>query len=884
MAGENKTIKVSIAVDEQSSRQFNRIIEATTASVKKLADTTTKAMSGLAGGSVTNRSMQPGQAGGYRHYASPGAQKQQGILGSVFGTDAQGIRSMVQGTESAMRTVSTSLKSFVTSATSDIAKLHAAIAGVNTSMGAMGGGRRGGGWDPPSLSNLAAGAMPRRPFGSNMPLDLVPPAFRGGGMGGGPPGGGAGGGGWFGGGGLGIGGALSQGASMMGLGFIPSALRVAGPVGMAVAAAAGAYEYGAGAYQDNRIANLKQTISQPIAFEQRMAGVAAPFQEQYQRFRHGHDVAYSVALNQVRTNPGLRSVVQGMASERLDLRLREAGINDPRLSSLPGRLRGGVGSLVATGVDGGNGGAGAAMAASGGYLPMSVYKDMQAGGDGSVGTRNVRDIRRELELRHTSQDRAEAERALAQARFDQMSPRQREIVNMLGSPGSAMGTLGLQRQGMLGPGRNDPRDPAEYMKQLEAGLTASGYTASEFAGARRSIVSGAGKGYLRYIGGRELLSMQAGGAHGVEGMARMGGMLGDGARYGGSMKDALQSSIGSGGLDVTAGSDLFSHLGQRSMRFMSDISGTGAESFMRASAGLVGGGLGAPLDVGEQQRRGMMLNQGLDSFGSMTQGTAAPLYQATSVIGNMQAAGGNMALGFKLGHLDPSVLQGIARGGNINPSLSGMGMTQDVAIKALANQRKTPFYSTLDKTFQGETGSLLGEMRSFESTGGSWVDLVKDKTKNLTGAQKAREMMRLTETLGGAAFGGSAGLFAQLVGDEDFAPMLKAKGAHGIGPKGTLKAALGNEAAQMNLDAAAIGNAVKAGVIQAITDLNKNTKGAEEAIGALNGLRDKDGKMNAAGEAAAFGIAVNAATTAVMNLKKAMDAASGAGRPVKGNR
>lgn len=857
-----RQIRFQIAVDEVSARKAKALVDDLTRSVERLVQTASRAgsaLQGLGGGGGVNvtarRTPGPGQ-GGIGHMAAANAKG--GVVANILGGDASAVRNLVTSSQQAFSSVSAAIKTFVDRAESDVQRLTRAVAQLQRGLG--------GGVGSVSFGGPSSYAPGRGPSGTLLGMPGLPQALPGpggaplplpGGGGGRGAGGGPKGPGFFG----GIWGGAQQVGGMAGLGGVSGALGMLsrfGVVGGAVAAGAAGYEYLAGASQEGRVANLRYTVNEPLERLNRRAAVAAPFQQIYGRTRHG-DVAYGMAVQQTLRDTNVMSSLRFSHNQREELALRLSGIEDPTLRSVGKRLRSALSqNTIAEDMS-----YGGVMALLPGMAPDRLD---------STSRKTLREISEEIALRGMSPEQAQQFQQAVTAREALMDPRLAANANRLYH--SAMGNVGMARHGFLSTGMTRDAEGnviGHAMTDLEASLTAQGYGVGEYAGARRQLVSTAGKGYLGRIGATRLLNMQYGGLQGADSLLRAGGILSGGVGGGLGFLNAVQGSIGRGGLDVTAGSELFSALTSR-MLGTGQYQGNSAEAFARMAAAVVGGGAGAPMDVAEQMRRAAMFEGGLTNFGSLTSGAKAPLYQATSMFGAMGAMGGYGGGAEALMRMDPGLAMAIARGADIPDWAKGQGVTQEAAQKFLRYQRRAPLFEVVDDLYAGtETGALLGEVRKAEAGGGSFMDAFAARTKGLKGRARAHEEQRLAELLGGALYtqglaaspeAGAGTFLSQFSQAEGYgAGTLRGRGAGAAGPAGPEAAALQTEASQLRADSKIIAANI-AKLTTAIAALPALSAGGQAGVAAAAG-----GPDSIQGAQAAF-------VTAVREMTRAMSEAT----------
>jgi hypothetical protein len=720
--------------------------------------------------------------------------------------------------------------------------------------------------------------------------------------------------------GAGVVGGISTIASQTGLGGAGTLAGMVGRfgvVGGAIAAGGLAYNYLAGSSADTRKAALNYELGEPIRQQQRAAAVASPFNEAWGRVRHG-SVSYALAFDQASKDLAIQGSLRKTA-QREEQALREAGVIDPTFSGAARKVRSKMGQNSLAEWMGGQISFGQLMDRSSVQFLTQREEMRQRMAEGKstimdrlqpdfqqmsiehqVGLkrpalppevramsgeipRELLDFASEQAKRELPVKQAQDLQQAAAARYELLNPRVKETMDRV--YGGAMGEVSMARTGFLSSGytRNKAGEIVGYAPMdLEAKLTRLGYDRGEYAQTRRGVVSSAGMGYLNKVDATGLMSMRYGGLQGAEGLLRAGGMLGGsvgagadfllGRREAGGRAGGVQQSIGRGGLDVTEGSELFQDLTRRALQIGQFGAGDTFSTYASGVASLVAGGIGAPLDVAEQQRRAHQVAQGQEAFGQITTGKAAPLYEAASVLNAIKATGGRYSLATEaLRGTAPEVLQGIVRGGKVPQGLLSQFNTEAEARRAAKSFLKSSAAAPLleipsdPRYATGKGGELL---REFKKAGGDFGDLADRRLKAEGISAKSKKgqarLGEMAEQLGGslAAFAprlaanpeAGAGIFlSQLVGDERFAPMLKGKGAHGAGPTDATKQALNAQAEQAERDS------------KAFADVHDTFK---KTVAAMPGQTDQAG---AAVGAAAAGFDPKKVEVAEASFVKALD-------------
>lgn len=642
--GAEKQLKISVSPDEVSFRKAKLLVDDLTRSIEKLAKASTGiGGSGVLGVTAGNRTL-PGigpAPGGIP--GRPGAPT--GVVSQILGGDAGSIRTLVTGTQQAFNQVGTGIRTFIERATNDVQRLTRAVQELQRASGGGGGGAGGGGGGGRTLPGIGpGGGGPVDPYGATMP-GFAPHAPGGGGGGGGPswwnsplPGS-AGFRQW-------VGGRASAAANFLGLppqaaagiGRFASANAVGAGIG---AVAIGGYEFGAKAFEGTRAAQLSYALDEPFARQSRAAQIAGMGHSLYAAGRGG-DVSQVAAWAKTMQN---RDLMRALGS--VELQKEQALLQTGLGPSFGGMARGawdtvrqkaggmfGAGAQLMSNLQAGTflgGTRGGLAGGAGGELP------------GGASGMSELDIKMQRNLMDTQAEQAQRIQTAVHAAQMLQDPQWQMEANA--AYGGALGNVQLRRHGFYGAPKGV--DPIAYMKAREGRLTALGYDPGAEAGARNSIVQGAGMGYLQGgLGGLEVLGLQGGGAQNVVGTTalagQLGGSVGAGLRF---TRGAFGGAggfggIGAGGLDVSTGSQAIGALLSRAAGTGQFGAGNTGATYAQQMASLIAGGTGAPNDAAVQARMSSALMQGEGTFGRLTTGGAAPLYQATSLIGGIQATGG----------------------------------------------------------------------------------------------------------------------------------------------------------------------------------------------------------------------------------------------------
>ncbi len=347
--------------------------------------------------------------------------------------------------------------------------------------------------------------------------------------------------------------------------------------------------------------------------------------------------------------------------------------------------------------------------------------------------------------------------------------------------GEAGMRVGLGRMGGYSGGI-DPRTRLDRMDVLDARLAAQGYNLSEYMSARRNLGGTAGWGYRGALG-TQAISMGYGGFSGAEGLFGMGAQFGGGAGGGHAMINAIQSSIGGGGgMDVTAGSNMFGGLMQSAMGSGNFGFGMNPQVAMQALAAM-----GATGETGGDMRMARILQGGMGSWGNRLSGGIDPLQQALNVsAANVGMGGAEWGAKSAVMGLGPTEMLSILRGGpgNMPSYLTDVGASYGDVSGYHRAQQNTMFARNWQGQF-GEGTAAAGALSGIQGAGGDWVSYIKGRMGTKGHGSLESELSPLASVLkagqGGSAETNMGDLMAQLAGDESFAPFLKAGGAHAAG-------------------------------------------------------------------------------------------------------
>jgi hypothetical protein len=803
-----KQIKISFAIDETSAKRAKLLIDDITRSIQGLVEASSRvggalsqAMGGGRGGmsvggspSITVRGGKTGGGGTSHASSAAGRGSGSGIVTQLLGTsDVGAIRSLVTGTKQAFTGVGADVKTFVDKASSDIGKLQTAVDNLGKSFkdlkgtdiggggygGGGGGGPRGGGggdWsvkfnhrDPGLPDDPFESAKPKHKFGRMTPID--------------DPG-------------------IESSKKIFGAiagGRVGDILSTISPVGGAVFGAAKA-GFGIGEsinqnFADERLARINQTINQPFDTLNRKAQIAQPFLRMHaavQQKDASTMQAFSDAMND-------KEVMKSLG--KLNIR-REAIELDPRLNT-----------STATGV---------AKEAWNSFKNMlsdktgvssdQAYAFINSTGVDEVTQKTMRDIFRDNAVAGLDPQAAAQFQQAVDAKRQLQDPTTAMLRNEV--YGNAMGRVHQARSIGMSTAIRKNKDGrmTSALEDEEQQLMRGGWTIADKAAGRQQLLS-VGLGYGKAVGPIGLISAGIGGLTNAAELVKAGGSMGGSVAAGKSFYQAAQRSVGRGGLDVAVGRDLFGAMAHKAQSSGAYGGSRAAEQTASMMAGLVAGGSTSPLDVGDQQRRMNLVMQGNETFAGFTQGTAAPLYQATSLTGAIAASGGYGGKAEYLRKLPPELLTTIARGGDIPAGAKAVGITADDASKFLKFNRSAPLFEVDEDRFDAttSTGKTLRDVRAAEATGGDFMDVVKSRTGEIKTGEKPKDFQKrrakialeVATDLGASMYAsglsptqdaGTGVFLGQMAQDKDMAPFLKGKGVGAAAPAGAEKEALEQQA------------------------------------------------------------------------------------------
>jgi hypothetical protein len=315
----------------------------------------------------------------------------------------------------------------------------------------------------------------------------------------------------------------------------------------------------------------------------------------------------------------------------------------------------------------------------------------------------------------------------------QQDPVHNQLMNEL--YGGAIGDLSLSRAARIsgGVGRRRDGTPFDTVKMFEARAAHGGFGSGELAGMIGQI-GGVGWG----LGGgaaERLLSAQHGGLGNAVQLYGLGAQFGGGtARGAGRFFSGLQGMIGRGGVDVTAGAQIFG-AGEGAMT-AGNFSGFGAGGglgFMQTLADATMSGT-----AGGDMLRARQVQGGLGALGNVASGGVDPLQQALNMSAALKAMpGGSYAAHRALMDMDPATSSEILRTGKLPDWMESSGVKfRDVKAFIEAQGGASMVARIPDKMVKGT--ALEGTLSRFREAGG--VGYIK----SLKGEDREREISRVS--------------------------------------------------------------------------------------------------------------------------------------------
>ena len=743
-----------------------------TSSVEKLASTLDRVTRSLEGFNKAQNKTRGGA--GVGPITTPGG-KSGGIAETIIGSgDGSAVRNAAKATEQALSSTGDHIKRFVDKAIQDINRLNSATKGAGqgpsysgwtSSTGAYGGGgggMGGGGGAGPGYSEFERGISGIEPPGSArhkggfwtgkrsvFSPTVVQDEEASASKLWGPRG--------FAGYAEGRGQALGRmlGLPTGGQNMLGNAGKfVGGNVGLLGGAALGAavlWNYGAGAFEDVRPAQVAFTQNSPFIKRQAASAGLSLFQDQFGAAQSG-SVSRVMAFRRAMSDP---EVMKSINSTQLDKELLMSKFSQSPLS---------LGSAYKKGKDWlQNVASEGFQSAAQGLSFMGLFDRVQNASLTELpaeAKKSILDLGMAQAYGGLTEDKVNKIRQAA--RFEEL--RQDPRTSMLADRiyGGAEGRLNTARMAGRGVGFN--KAGGLKYELWESSLKRGGWSPENEAAGHQQLLQ-IGAGYSAAISPISITALGMAGLGNASQIAQMGGILG-GSVGAGSLKSGLlgqlQHSIGKGGLDVAVGRDLFSSLGAGMMQAGTWGNGNLASTALGNAASFVGmvDANGHPtIDVSQQQRMMSMYTQGNAAGGTFTKGTGAPIYNAMSLQSAISAMGGYSIGTESMRGLDVNQLIAIKNGGDI-PAYYRDQFTKDEVVKFLDKTKNMSLSTISDSSLirPGAGKDLFNAVRAEESKGGGAASYILNQTKGLSTAGKNILTLDIAERLGGvisAAHGGA---------------------------------------------------------------------------------------------------------------------------------
>lgn len=868
---QDKAITFSFKVDQRSLEQTKNAIRQLTAEVKILVETMARAgsaMGGLGGGSP--RGLFGGASGSKAGSGGGGAQttiRSGSVLTDGITNDAKGLSIVARAGVDAMKQMTSGVSQSVTGQVREIERLKNSLKDLNVEYQKFSGGPPGGGGSGFGRQDYSSD-IARKMVGvrNEIAMNEVAHAKT------------AGGGGFVGlgqqivtRGGIDL--VVGAGAAASGGFFAGAGMKLLG-AGVAVTGGMKAYDAAVRAMTSQEAANVgqqlnerQQTMGRQAAFGQVFGGTSQAI--------YGGSISSGWALAKAMRDQGLmKSLGMGEARDRA-LQLKQGYAGGGSSSSLL-HFSDDMSALSTVGF--------------GGIMKQAYQRqanNLRYGFDWINGFGNPEikstakqtydtkdEIAFQVAKRNLSVERVQ-ELSQGAANIKQSDPRFSEMMDRI--YGEAGGRVSGGRVGGFGGGTIKKGPYAGYDAQdvMEASLTRQGFSFGEEMGRRRGMGGIAGWGLRGALGGGAGLSAAAGGMTGIENLMGLGEQFG-GIGGGGRLYNAAQKGIGSGGMDVTAGSNLYAALAESAKS--SGQFGFGM-SFQPALEGLAS--MGVTGSTGGDMMRSKMLAAGMGGWNSQLNGGIDPLQMALNVSAANTSMSGKSWMSKKgVMDLGSTAMLSILRGGekNMPQELKDLRVgVGDVRAYHLASQRQM-FARVVPSSFGADTpaGIAAGGVRGMH---GDWISYIRSRRDKLGKSFNLQNELSplatvLDKTTDFKYQDAMGDLMAQLTGETDFTGALNGHGAHAAGMSKRDKASLEAQAK------------MKLGEAHAIKENLEDKNGEEGVISAINaspgrreafdGIGKEGGKDAAAGSTAAFSKAMGTYTAKIGVYTEALTSAIGA--------
>lgn len=707
MGVQDKTVKITIAVDDAAAAKAKRAIAEITAEVSRLVEMTSK-MGGLFGGGggggmgirVGSVAGQPGTnaATQIQHKGGGGANAMVTGLTQAATGSAQVFRGAAEGSKSAFKAMQDGLKNLADAGDREVRRLERAFGRLNF-----------------GKANPLQSAVNQIKLDSLRDAGIAESGRLGGGKGGG--------GGFF-------GGTLNKMQDAAKSGSVMDMARALLPAGGLIAGAAAVANFGLHSYNANRVANIGYGINEPMFGSTVAAQTGQIYGGNALALRHG-DIARGIAMKQIMSEDNTAKIV---SDKNKDLRAEQRRLATPvtlrehvRTEGLFGGAKAYVGSRLGANIaDLTEGKIGSAL-----FDPESAVGRL-------FGMKHAENVERtDIIARKT----AEAGQAA-----DQAAQFQQRIQNKMASDPMFMERMNNFYQGSLGAqglargagisgsfGTNwNTGQRFDTVAEFQKRSLSMGRTDAERVAARQKLGATAGRGF--FYGGDSILGPEAGGLHNAAQIIGVGAQFGGRGSFAGGtgFLKGIQGQIGRGGVDITAGSQIadLAMSGMTSGSFQGTTGAGLASTLMEAGfAGTTGGDM----------RAARMMGGGIAATNQMMSGSIDPLQNAMNFSAAMKVAG-NLPWATKaaLTRLDTASALDIVRTGKVPLGLQVQGVTADMVRKYVAAQDQTAFARVSSKMLTDEQNVAVAAYRR----GG-----LKGALGGLKGAARERTMHALSSAI-----------------------------------------------------------------------------------------------------------------------------------------
>jgi hypothetical protein len=679
MSAQDKTVKISVAVDEASLSKAKRGLEDLIVTVNRLSEAAKKVELGFGGGGGLGARVTA--VGGQSHTST--SSQIGGRVAAVGGGLADNLtkavansanlfRSAAEGSKSSFEVMTTALKRHGQEADREIRKLVGSLKQYESELlhlqkmgsGVPGAAINAAEKDYYSTAQQLKNAREQRAKFSDAESQMTPFGRMRAGLGQMLRGGAGGG---------GVGGMLGKFAGIAGLDFLAGASIPAIALGTA--------SYLSTAQRGYQIGNMNYALERPMFQGTKEATYGGIFGGQAQAIRGG-DIARVHAMRSLATDANLKEM---LGDQYKNFLVKKATIDNPSGSLeafRAGRFAEDFKQNVGRGME---------------YITSGFNRSAVTGG-----TQMEIDREKALAFLQTTQPQ----------KFQQMvenrmasDPRYAQTVNQV--YGGAFGTIGMADASRTSGGfRRDRNGNAltnttyDFMARAQKGLWDPGQVTG-MMGSLAPLMGWGGSGAGMAM---RMMGMTTGGF----GAAPMVGAAGQQFGSANGLLGVFQRAIGGRrGLDISAGSNIGNLVAQTMMggNFYGG-SGEGLASTLLAA----GGGGGSP---GMDMRMSRIVGEGLGATERMSAGGIDPLQKALNASAALKVAGNSpYSTHHALMNMSGATALDIMRTGKVSPLLAGSGITKDLVSKYVAEQDRTAFSRVSDSMLTPEQRGVLARYRS----------------------------------------------------------------------------------------------------------------------------------------------------------------------------